>query len=247
VTTDPRDPVADLIAIVERGGFIEGRRHPTLASRVRWLLAGVVVGIVSTLWWAGAAAQVPPAAEAYRRDLVRAAQSVHGLDAPIASLGAQIMVESAFRPDAVSWAGAQGLGQVMPATAAGLARQYRELRPVNVFDPRWSLHAATLLMRDLTRQFAPVAANACEARCYAATAYNGGPRLTQRRIDASPAPARCFGVTSRIAPPGIRPSAQVENERYPVAVLLRWEPRFVEAGWGRGVCGSYSHSKGDDR
>jgi hypothetical protein len=188
-----------------------------------------------------AAAQLLPAyAEQHRRDLVRAAHAVHGLDAPIASLAAQVMVESAFRPGAVSWAGAQGLGQFMPATAAGMARQYPELRPVNAFDPRWSLHATTLLMRDLTRQFAPVAANACEARCYAATAFNGGPRLTQRRIDASPAPSRCFGVTSRIAPPGIRPSAQEENARYPVAVLLRWEPRFVEAGWGRGVCGSYS-------
>lgn len=247
MTTDPRDPVADLIAIVERGGFIQGRQHPTLASRVRWLLVGVLLGIACTLWWAGAAAQVPPAAEAYRRDLVRAAQAVHGLDAPVASLGAQIMVESAFRPDAVSWAGAQGLGQVMPATAAGMARQYPELRPVNAFDPRWSLHATALLMRDLTRQFARVAANACEARCYAATAFNGGPRLTERRIDASPSPSRCFGVTSRIAPPGIRPSAQVENERYPVAVLLRWEPRFVAAGWGRGVCGSYSYSNGDER
>jgi hypothetical protein len=199
-----------------------------------------VLGIVSTLWWAAAAAQVPPAAEAFRRDLVRAAQAVHGLDAPVASLAAQVMVESAFRPNAVSWAGAQGLGQFMPATAAGMARQYPELRPVNAFDPRWSLHATALLMRDLTRQFAPVAANACEARCYGATAFNGGPRLTQRRIDASPAPGRCFGVTSRIAPSGIRPSAQAENAAYPVSVLLRWEPRFVDAGWGRAVCGSYS-------
>jgi hypothetical protein len=26
----PRDPVADLIALVERGAFIQGRQHPTL-------------------------------------------------------------------------------------------------------------------------------------------------------------------------------------------------------------------------
>jgi len=62
MTTDPRDPVADLIALVERGAFVQGRQHPTLVAKLRWLLIGVVLGIVSTLWWAAAAAQVPPEA-----------------------------------------------------------------------------------------------------------------------------------------------------------------------------------------
>jgi soluble lytic murein transglycosylase-like protein len=181
---------------------------------------------------------VPPQAEQYRRDLVRAAQASFGLDAPVSALAAQVMQESLFRADAVSWAGARGLAQMMPATAQGLARQYPSLNPVNEFDPRWSLRAQSVLMRDLVRQFDGAGANECEVWCYAATAYNGGPKWTLRRIAASPKPRRCFGVTSAINP-GIRPSAQAENQHYPIAVYLRHEPKFVSAMWGRGVCPNY--------
>ena len=39
---------------------------------------------------------------------------------------------------------------------------------------------------------------------------------------------------------GIRPAAQAENQGYPVRILLRLEPVYVAAGWGRGVCPHYS-------
>jgi soluble lytic murein transglycosylase-like protein len=229
VTTEPRDPVADLIAIVERGGFIQGRRHPTLASRVRWLLIGVLLGIACTLWWAGAAAQVPPAAEAYRRDLVRASQDVWGMDAPVSLLAAQLHAESAWRPDAVSPVGAQGLAQFMRATAADVARRYGG-GPPNPFDPRWAMAAQSRYLRELHGAIAG-AANPSERMAFALAGYNGGARHVQRRRALSATPERCFNASCDINP-GITAANQRENRVYPRRIILELMPRYHAAGWG---------------
>jgi soluble lytic murein transglycosylase-like protein len=230
-----------LLRVVERQAYDNGLGVGVKRAANGAFLRGLLVGVLLAVAGIGACAAqaVPLQAETYRRELVRAAQSSWGMGAPVATLGAQVMVESAFRPRAVSWAGASGLAQMMPATAASLAKQYPALQPVNVFDPSWSLRAQAYLLRDLVRRYEPVGANACEAGCYAATAYNGGPKWTDRRIAMSPAPSRCIGVT-RLLNPGVRASAQAENEQYPVRVLLDWEPRFVAAGWGAGMCENYS-------
>jgi len=221
--------VRDLLALVERGGFIEGRRHPTLASKVRWLLIGFTLGIVSTLWAASAAAQVPPAAEAYRRDLVRVAQDVWGMDAPVSLLAAQIHAESAWRADAVSPAGAQGLTQFMRATAADVARRYGS-GPANPFDPRWAMTAQARYMRELHGSIAG-AANESERFAFALAGYNGGMRWVQRRRAASATPGRCFNAACDINP-GITAANQRENRAYPRRIILELLPRYHAAGWG---------------
>jgi Transglycosylase SLT domain/D-alanyl-D-alanine carboxypeptidase len=77
-----------------------------------------------------------------------------------ALLAGQLMAESGFDPDADSSAGAQGIAQFMPATAAsyGLA---------NPFDPREAIDAEAHLMSDLIRQFGSPE--------LALAAYNAGP------------------------------------------------------------------------
>ena len=227
--TDPRDPVADLIALVERGAFIQGRQHPTLVAKLRWLLIGVVLGIVSTLWWAAAAAQVPPAAEAYRRDLVRAAQGVWGMDAPVSLLASQIHAESGWRPGAVSPAGARGLAQFIDATAADVARRYGG-GPASPFDPRWAMTAQSRYMREL-HGAVNGAANESERMAFALAAYNGGMRWVQRRRAASPTPERCFNAACDINP-GITAANQRENRAYPRRIILELLPRYHAAGWG---------------
>lgn len=229
MTTDPRDPVRDLLALVERGGFIQGRRHPTLASRVRWLLVGVAVGIVSTLWWATASAQVPPAAQAYRRDLVRAAQDVWGMDAPVSLLAAQLHAESAWRPDAVSPVGAQGLAQFMRATAADVARRYGG-GPPNPFDPRWAMAAQSRYLRELHAAVAG-AANPSERMAFSLAGYNGGARHVQRRRALSATPERCFNAACDINP-GVSSASQRENRAYSRRIILDLMPRYYAAGWG---------------
>ena len=81
-----------------------------------------------------------------------------------ALLSAQIYAESNFNPSARSSAGAQGIAQFMPGTAAsyGLA---------NPFDPAAAIDAQAHLMRDLLRQLGSVP--------LALAAYNAGPAPVQ--------------------------------------------------------------------
>lgn len=97
---------------------------------------------------------VPPR---YRRPLLVAAAR---WNVSAALLAAQLMAESGFDPGAVSPAGAQGIAQFMPATAAayGLA---------DPFDPEAAIIAQAHLMADLIRRFGSPE--------LALAAYNAGP------------------------------------------------------------------------
>lgn len=105
-----------------------------------------------------AAAALPSFVPArFREPLARAAGR---WNVPAALLVAQLMAESNFNPYAVSPAGAQGIAQFMPSTAAayGLA---------DPFDPAAAIDAQAHLMADLLEQFDSVP--------LALAAYNAGP------------------------------------------------------------------------
>ncbi|GHO89941.1 lytic transglycosylase domain-containing protein [Dictyobacter formicarum] len=76
----------------------------------------------------------------------------------------QIQQESGFNPAAVSPAGAIGIAQFMPATAAGLG--------IDPHDPVQSLRAAAHLMSSYIQQYGSESA--------ALAAYNAGPHALQR-------------------------------------------------------------------
>ncbi len=77
-----------------------------------------------------------------------------------ALLAAQLMAESNFNPFAVSPAGAQGIAQFIPSTAASYGLK-------NPFDPIEAMEAQAHLMSDLIRQFG--------SPQLALAAYNAGP------------------------------------------------------------------------
>lgn len=77
-----------------------------------------------------------------------------------ALLAGQLMAESNFDPNAGSPAGAQGIAQFMPSTAAA----YGLLNP---YDPEEAIDAQAHLMSDLLRQFGDPS--------LALAAYNAGP------------------------------------------------------------------------
>ncbi len=79
----------------------------------------------------------------------------------------QIQQESGFNPGAVSPAGAEGIAQFMPATAASMG--------VNPWDPRSALYGAARLMSSLNAQFGGNYAMALAA-------YNAGPGAVQAAI-----------------------------------------------------------------
>lgn len=107
-------------------------------------------------------------------NLFTAAANKYGLDPKL--LVAVARAESAFNPRAVSHAGAQGLMQLMPATARGLG-------VANPFDPPQAVDGAARLLRDLKAQFGrtDLALAAYNAGPGAVTRYGGVPPYAETR------------------------------------------------------------------
>ncbi len=104
----------------------------------------------------------------FRAPLLRAAAH---WNVSAALLAAQLMAESNFNPFAVSAAGAQGIAQFIPSTAASYGLR-------DPFDPVEAIDAQAHLMADLLRQF-------------------GGPALALAAYNAGPAPVEaCACVPS---------------------------------------------------
>ena len=95
-------------------------------------------------------------------DLFARAGSRYGVDPSL--LAAVASQESGFDSRAVSSAGAQGLMQFMPSTAAGLG--------VNPLDPSSAIDGAARYLSSLTRQFG--------STDLALAAYNAGPGTVSR-------------------------------------------------------------------
>lgn len=83
-------------------------------------------------------------------------------------IAAQCYQESAFDPNARSWAGAQGLMQLMPATARSLG-----VEPSQVHHPETNVDAGARYLRQLQGKFADIRDGA-ERIKFVLAAYNGG-------------------------------------------------------------------------
>ena len=128
----------------------------------------------------------------FRGIIARAAQR---WNVGAALLSAQLYAESGFNPHATSPAGAQGIAQFMPGTAAGYGLG-------NPFDPAAAIDAQAHLMHDLLRRFASVP--------LALAAYNAGSGAVERCMCIPPYPetqayvAKILGLlggAGDIAPP----------------------------------------------
>ena len=96
------------------------------------------------------------------------AESAHSNDLPLPFFIRLLFQESGFKPDVVSRAGAQGIAQFMPETAATVGLN-------NPFDPIQAIAASARLLGDLVRRFGNLG--------LAAAAYNAGPRRIQDWLD----------------------------------------------------------------
>ena len=117
--------------------------------------------------------QVEQEARATGRDvqtLLREAAARHGLDARL--VRAVVAVESAFKPDAVSPKGAQGLMQLMPKTAASLG-------VTDAFDPAQNLDGGS-------RHLASLVAGYKGDLVRALAAYNAGQGAVARHGGVPP-------------------------------------------------------------
>ena len=97
-------------------------------------------------------------------------------------VAAQCYQESGFDPNAVSWAGAKGLMQIMPATATHLG-----LSADRVFSPTDNVTAAARYVRQLQGRFHDIPA--AERYKFVLASYNGG----QGHVQDARALARKYG------------------------------------------------------
>ena len=144
-------------AVADVGGPVATRIPVNATPSVNPQFSGRVVNDDGTL-----AADVPYA------DLFRSAGAAHGI--PPSILAAVAKAESAFDPDAVSHAGAQGLMQFMPATAEEMG--------VDPYDPASAIDGAARYLSQNLRRFGSME--------LALAAYNAGPGNVQRHDGIPP-------------------------------------------------------------
>lgn len=111
------------------------------------------------------ASSPPPPEARYDREITTAIEDVHDVHpVPAALVKAVITQESSWNPRAVSGAGALGLMQLLPATAAKVGVSREEL-----FDPAKNILAGVRLLAVLLRHYRGDVISAL-------TAYNARPR-----------------------------------------------------------------------
>jgi soluble lytic murein transglycosylase-like protein len=125
------------------------------------LASGTTTPATATAAAPGASAL--PAGTPYAAEITRAAQA-NGIDPAL--LAGLIKQESGFNPNAGSGAGARGLAQLMPATAAGLGVS-------NVLDPVQSINGGAKYLKAQLDAFGGDVTKALAA-------YNAGPGAVKR-------------------------------------------------------------------
>lgn len=181
--------------------------------------------------------RAPPASHQYRAEMTRSALRVFGPDAPVATLAAQIDVESRWRPDARSPVGALGIAQFMPTTAEDMAAKHRACAPADPMNPLWGFRCRDLYMRQQMATLRDMAdgLTECDRWGLGSKAYNGGIGWVNRdrrlTAQAGDNPDRWAEVNRHNA--GRSAAAFRENSAYFPKMLAR-QDRY--ATWGRGVC-----------
>lgn len=134
-------------------------------------------------------------------------------------MAAQAFQESRFKPNARSWAGARGLMQIMPRTAAGYKTAASKLN-----NPETSVQVATKLLADLDRYLINYVPNDKERMKFVIAAYNCGI-------------AHVYDAIALAEKYGLDP--QVWDDNVSKAILMKMNPKYyndpvVKYGYCRG-------------
>lgn len=223
-----------------RGGGPETPRFPGRHALACLMLAALLAFYAAD---GARASDIPPSALRHRAELIRVSRAVWGLDAPVAVFAAQVHTESWWRNDTVSSAGAEGLAQFLPSTAAWLPQAVPELEketgPAAPFNPGWALRALVSYDKWLWERLK--GDGGCQRMAFTLSAYNGGLGWVRRdqtlAVRRGYGADRWFGQVEEVNA-GRRPAAFRENRRYVRLILLERQKWYRKAGWGPGLpCG----------
>lgn len=170
-------------------------------------------------------------ANKYRSVLVREAQLVQGLEAPIPMYAAQIEQESGWRPGVTAWDNGRGLAQFMDATTDTVTRLYPELGKGDPYDPVWAIRAMVRYDKWIYNRVKGV--DECQRFAAVLKSYNAGLGYVQQQQRVSPDPQVWFDVTEHI-PTKQSATNQHYSRMYPRWILFKRQPTY--AGWGKLLC-----------
>ena len=206
-----------------------------------WLCILFLLGFCARVGWAHTGHDhIPPAAEKYRRTLIREVRYYFGFNEPISPFAGQLHQESGFRSGVCSRF-ACGLAQFTEGTAKDMARMYpKDLEgKATPLDPNWAIRAQALYMKRLDKNFKTP--DKWETRAFALAAYNGGSGwiLREKKLclddydfdfpSSSCNPQRWFLHVERFCKRAAW--ACEENRAYPRKILFLWTPLYTKAGW----------------
>lgn len=183
------------------------------------------------LWGVAACACAADPALRYRSTLIREAQAVYGIDAPVPLFAGQIRQESGWRKDITAVDNGRGLAQFMDATAQQVATNYPELGAPNPYNPQWAIRALVRYDRwiyDRVKGDTP-----CEHWAAVLKGYNAGPGYVQRAQRISAAPGLWFGHTEMIN--AGQSTVNFEYSRqYPRKIIFTHQALYIT--WGKTTC-----------
>lgn len=193
--------------------------------------------IAGVFFAATALADVPAQSQQYRRLLTRTAHAEMGLDAPVSTFAAQVTQESYWNPNAESGVGAAGLAQFMPATAKWMGDIDPRLANAQVYNPAWALRAMMVYDQWLLNHITAI--NPCNHWAFALAGYNGGLGWVyrdRRTASRKGRDKRVYWHAVERFNAGRSTANFQQNRDYVRRILRYWEPQFVAAQWGAGVC-----------
>jgi len=194
------------------------------------IMLGVTLGALLLTVVAASAVAADPALR-YRATLIREAQAVFGLNAPVPALAGQIHQESSWRPGVTARDNGRGLAQFMDATAEQVSRSYPELGAPDPYNPQWAIRALVRYNEWIYKRV--LGKDACNRWAATFKGYNAGPGYVMQAQKASPDPGTWFGVTEFV--PTRQSPANFEHSRlYPRKIIFRHQPLYAD--WGQTIC-----------
>lgn len=167
----------------------------------------------------------------YRSTLIREAQAVYGINAPVAMFAGQIKQESNWNAKVTAYDFGRGLAQFMDTTARQISASYPELGTPDPYNPRWAIRA--LVRYDGWLYKRVKGQDACQTWSASLKAYNAGLGYVQRAQRRSPQPLVWYNATEDINA-GQSDRNFTYSRLYPHWIIFSHQPLYT--GWGIGVC-----------
>lgn len=174
----------------------------------------------------------------YRSTLIREAQAVYGVNAPVAMFAGQIMQESGWHANVTAFDFGRGIAQFQDSTSKMISRLYPELGGPDPYNPRWAIRA--LVRYDGWLYKRVKGQDACQRWGSTLKGYNAGLGYVQRAEARSSNPLIWYDVTENINA-GQSAKNFTYSRLYPRWIIMNHQRLYT--GWGEVVCSSFIPSK----